>query len=400
MTCLVSGVALAQVRQPHPFEMEMRAVQAAREQGLFSEAARHREMARRLLEESPADHTLFPDWVRSLTSLYAEAGRTEEARAVVLGALRRQPGRRELLLAAADAWEEDGLSLRAAAFRSQIEAEAGAPKLAGSARQADRAAMTSGPLDRLFHRAGEAVAAGRAEDAFGIGAQLLADAGGAPLDESIFSRIPLLASRLAPRQADRLWVWLFAVAQDRSGDTLVPLLRVSREYVRYLSGFPERAPAVRDALSRYRELVLRAHGPASAELASVLRLTMEFELDQGETDRAAAAAAELLSIEESLNGPESASNVGALQAIAGFYEIRGDGPRARALHLRAIHITDQTYARGDYRRAAVRMQAAFALGHLGEAEEAESLAKEAVALYPAFADELEQVLELAATRLL
>lgn len=372
----------------------MRAVQAARERGLFSEAALHREAARKLLEETPASATVFPEWVRSLASLYSDAGRTAEARAVVLGALQRQPDRRELLPDAAAAWEEDGHSLRAAACWAQWERVGKAPNRPLLAVVMQPRAATVVSFDKLLHEAGEAAAAGRSGEAFALGLQVLSDASKAPLDDSVFSGIPLLASRLTADQADRLWAALFGVAQDRVADTLLPMLRVTREYVRYLSGFPERASAVRDALARYRELITSAHGGGSAELAGLLRLTMEFEVDQGASDRAAAAADELLSVEESLNGPDSAANVSTLQTVAGFYEIRGDGPRARSLHLRAIRIADQAYSPGDYRRAAVRMQAAFALGRLGEDTQAESLAKEAVALYPAFADELEEVRDL------
>ena len=70
--------------------------------------------------------------------------------------------------------------------------------------------------------------------------------------------IPLLASRLASLQArgmaEQLWDRLLALAESRSADTLVPLLRVSRDHTRFLAECKAGTPSAWNALVRYRDL--------------------------------------------------------------------------------------------------------------------------------------------------
>src|SRR5262249_4079443 len=68
----------------NPISSAMEAVWSARQEGRFTDAAQHRENARRLLEQMPGDAPEFPAWVKAVADLYSSAGRTADARAVVL----------------------------------------------------------------------------------------------------------------------------------------------------------------------------------------------------------------------------------------------------------------------------------------------------------------------------
>jgi hypothetical protein len=252
------------------------------------------------------------------------------------------------------------------------------------------------PAAATMRDAREVLRAGHTDDAFVLALRALNE--GAPAKETVFSEMPMLASTFALKQArgmaDQLWERLFAMAEARAVDTLLPLLHVTREHARFLAEWPDRAPSARAAIARYRDLLITAHDPDSGELATVLRMTIEFEQDHGAPQVAAAAAEELLALAAAIHGPDGTGNLTSIQTAAGLYEMQGNAPRVRALYHRAIFIADAGCAPDDYRPAGVRMQAAFALAHLEYFDEAEQLARDAVALDPDFADDLEQVLEL------
>ena len=54
--------------------------------------------------------------------------------------------------------------------------------------------------------------------------------------------------------AEQLWDRLLALAESRSADTLVPLLRVSRDHTRFLAECKAGTPSAWNALVRYRDL--------------------------------------------------------------------------------------------------------------------------------------------------
>jgi tetratricopeptide (TPR) repeat protein len=249
--------------------------------------------------------------------------------------------------------------------------------------------------EATLQSAREALQAGRTEDAFVLALRALDEV--APTNEAIFSEMPVFASMLALKhargKADQLWDRLFVIAEARSVDTLLPLLHVTREHARFLAEWPDRTPSARAAIAQYRDLLTTAHGPDSQELATVLRMTIEFEQDHDRPQAAAAAAEELLALASSINGQDGIGNLTAIQTAAGLYEMQGNAPRVRKLYERAIAIADTAR---NHSRAGIRIQAAYALAHQGDFDGAERLAREAVALDPEYADDLEQVLELRA----
>lgn len=380
--CVFIGLAIAQT---DPIADAVQAAHDARNRGDFAAAAARREAARRLLEQMPASDDSYREWVGSVASLYVSAGRTAEARAVILRAFNLNPRHRELLSAAASSWKDatavENLAAMVGITDWQVE-EAG-PE-------------ASDPAAATMREARETLRAGRTEDAFALALRALDE--GDPAKRAVLSEMPVFASTLALKQArgmaDQLWERLLAMAEARSIDTLLPLLHVTREHARFLAEWPDRIPSARAAIARYRDLLITAHGPASGELSTVLRMTIEFEQDHGAPQVAAAAAEELLALAAAIHGPDGTGNLTYIQTAAGLYEMQGNAPRVRALYHRAIYIADAGCVPDDYRPAGVRMQAAFALGHLGAFEEAEQLARDAVALDPDFADDLDQVLEL------
>jgi tetratricopeptide (TPR) repeat protein len=407
--CVFASLAMAQT---DPIADAVRAVREARNRGHFAEAAAAREAARKLLEQMPATADNYGRWVGSVAALYSSAGRTAEARAVVSRAFDLDPRDRELLLFAGSG-DFPAVSLMAQLGLSHSPARKAVlqgpdPRkrelLSAAASSWENATafvleeVPQGldPAEATIRKAREALKAGRTDDAFVLALRALDEA--APANETLFSEMPVFASMLALKQArgmaDQLWERLFAMAEARAVDTLLPLLHVTREHARFLAEWPDRAPSARAAIVRYRDLLITAHGPGNGELATVLRMTIEFEQDHGAPQAAAAAAEELLALSAAIHGPDGTGNLTAIQTIAGLYEMQGNLPRVRALYQRAIGIADAGCAPDDFRRPGVRMQAAFALGHLGLFSEAEWLAREAVDLDPDFEDDLEQVLEL------
>ncbi|HXA52938.1 MAG TPA: hypothetical protein VNV86_21625 [Candidatus Acidoferrum sp.] len=399
--------------QTDPIAGAVQAVHDARSRGQFAEAAKRREAARKLLEQMPAAADSYVDWVGSVAALYLSAGRTAEARAVISRAFDLEPRHHKFTavkeVSALAALTEfnvleaipDGqdlrrrnLLLKAASWGDATAVDKLMEQFESSVPEA--VPPTPDPAAATIRDAREALKAGRTEDAFVLALRSLDE--GDPAKEAVFSEIPVLASTLALKQArgmaDQLWERLFAMAEARSVDTLLPILHVTREHARFLAEWPDRIPSARAAIARYRDLLITAHGPGSAELATVLRMTIEFEQDHDAPKAAAAAAEELLVLAAAINGPDGVGNLTSIQTAAGLYEMQGNAPRVRALHQRAIAIADAGYSPYDYRPAGVRIQAAFAMAHLGDFADAERLAREAVALDPEFADDLEQVLEV------
>ena len=198
---------------------------------------------------------------------------------------------------------------------------------------------SSSQTERTLSAARQAATAGRTDDAFVLGLQSVTEATQAPQDDAVFSGVPILASMLTERNArgmaDQLWERLLALAGQRSSDTLAPLLQVARAHARFLSGFPDRVASARAALERYRELLIAARGTESGELADALRLTLEFEHDHGTPERAAFAAEELLTLEETLNGADSIANLRPLKLAAALYQAQDNRQRVHSLRARA-----------------------------------------------------------------
>jgi tetratricopeptide (TPR) repeat protein len=338
---LLAAFAVAARSQPpaDSIQTEIDAVKSARQAGDFAGAAAHRDAARRLVEAAPLAENM-----EAVANLYLEAERTAEGRAILRRAIAANPRSERLRFLLADSLEGEGNLAEAAAVLQNATGKEARIRLNGINRRLGRPALELDVTGQFPYAAADCTARdealspaqtavieararlreGRTDDAFVLGLQAIAS-GSISSDTYIFNSVPALARMLARANtrgmADQLWDRLFAVAGDRSIDTLEPLLSLAREYARYLMQFPDRVPAARIALTRYRDLLVTAHGPESGTLAQVLRMTIEFEQDH-EPETAAMAARQLLELEESLSGPDSLPMRHAAEIVAGLRQMR------------------------------------------------------------------------------
>ena len=157
--------APGQVPPRDPFEALMQDYWKAQSEGRFHDAAARREEAGRLLAQFSADSPLFVGRVQAVAQLYAGAGMSARARAVLEDGLARipgqQPGRSVLLERLAHMWQQDGNLLKSVAYLEKTvaaqEAEASAATAKGAATTAmvagisnlDRSALIAGPALRV-----------------------------------------------------------------------------------------------------------------------------------------------------------------------------------------------------------------------------------------------------------
>src|SRR5262249_19351838 len=108
---------------------------------------------------------------------------------------------------------------------------------------------------------------GQVEDAFNLAMQALNAGHSRP---EMLLAAPMVAGELAskkqPEKADLLYQRLFAIAESVSGQTLQPLLNLYPEYTRLLHSQSGRQGDALNALARYRELAIEAHGSSSGQL--------------------------------------------------------------------------------------------------------------------------------------
>lgn len=116
-------VIQAQPKALAPIDAAIQAYWPARNSGQFTEAAAHREEARRLLESVPATEPRLMMWVRNVTQLYDGSGMTARARSILESTLARAGDssrlRGELLNSLGDSWEQDRNLLKAVSYREQ-----------------------------------------------------------------------------------------------------------------------------------------------------------------------------------------------------------------------------------------------------------------------------------------
>ncbi|MGA2039473.1 MAG: tetratricopeptide repeat protein [Bryobacteraceae bacterium] len=278
----------------------------------------------------------------------------------------------------ADAYQQDGQALQ--------------PQPAGEAR-----------IGEEVREAQTALSEHRVDDAFGLALDLLSAAARAADGQQVEWLVPQIASALAsneqPVKAEQLFQRLFALAQNRSADSLQPLITVSQNYARFLIGRPDRAGEVSAAIEQYRSVLIDADGPGSGALAEPQRMQVEFERSQSQWQKAAASADELLELQASLSGDTSDPYLNDLQLAASVYVGAGGSTRALQLFRKAVTVADLLATpNNSWRRAQTRIDLAFALARSGQFDEAETLAEEAVALgrpmrtpMPALVQELEQI---------
>jgi tetratricopeptide (TPR) repeat protein len=226
----------------------------------------------------------------------------------------------------------------------------------------------------------------RFDDAYGLTLQAIDDAARAADGEQVEWLVTQTAQALAAHKerarAEQLFQRMFSLAQNWSADRVPPLIMTMQNYARFLMGQPDRLGEVPAALEQYRRTLKDANGPDSGSLAEPLRMKLEFERSHSQWERADASARELLELQESLSGNTSERYLGDLQMVARVYQAAGDSARALALFRKAVTIADLvTTPNNDWSRSQTRMEAALALAHLGQFDEAETLGEEAVALH-------------------
>ena len=190
-----------------------------------------------------------------------------------------------------------------------------------------------------------------------------------------------LAANKEPAKGEQIFQRLLATAQVSARYRLPPLLNLTRSYVDFLARQPDRASEVSAAIELYRRLLADATGAESASLAEPLRTRMAFEGAHSQWPQAYATARELLELQASLSGTTSGPYVADLQQVAHVYEAAGDSSRALTLFRQAILLADALATPNSIWSASqARIDAAMVLARMGQFDEAEALAAEAVAL--------------------
>jgi hypothetical protein len=123
LSLLFAGVVLAQVRPPEdPIQVALRDYRNAREQGQFDEAAAKRELARKLLDQIPAD-AQFGNAVWNVAQIYQGSGLSAQALAIGQQALARATtleNRIQLLQMVGDFYAQERNLLQAVAYREKL----------------------------------------------------------------------------------------------------------------------------------------------------------------------------------------------------------------------------------------------------------------------------------------
>ncbi len=235
-----------------------------------------------------------------------------------------------------------------------------------------------------LNRAAEEANAGHSEDAFRMALQALEAAPKAADRGQIGWTLPQIASALADKgetaKAQQLFQRLFEVFEGWSDEDVQTTAAAWQGFARFLIGRKELWNQVPEAIDHYRDLLLGAHGPETGKLAEVLMLRLEFEEARGATEEAVRPAEEYLALEASLSGTTSDPYCQALERVAEVYDSAGNQERALALRKQAVGVADAVSPGASLMRGSVRVQAARTLAAMGQFEEAERLAREAVAI--------------------
>ena len=245
----------------------------------------------------------------------------------------------------------------------------------------------------------------KTEEAFSLALAALDNASRASDRDQVAWQVPQIAQALAQNKAagkaDQLYQRTFGVIEGWVADTMQPMVNVAQNYVRFLMSQKERWSEVPQAIQRYRNNLVAMHGPDTGHLADVYRMTIEFARLGGAQDAAAIAAQDLLALEEAHNGVTSEPYLEALDTMASLYESSNDPAQELSLRRQTIAIADLVYPANDPRRGFTRTNVAFALARRRQFDEAERLAREAVAIgepmqprQVQFAQQLEQIRQM------
>jgi hypothetical protein len=246
----------------------------------------------------------------------------------------------------------------------------------------------------------------RLDDAFRLALDAMESAVQAAEGQQVQWRVPQIANTLATyheaAKGERLYQRLLDLAAGWKAGAMQPLLNATQNHAHFLMGQRNLWSDVPAAIRQYRDVLVEANGSDSASLVEPLRMEVEFARSRLEWQEAEALARELLEFEESLNGNTSEPYLGDLQTAARVFQDSGDSARALPLFRQAMTLADLlSLPNTGWRRSQTRMDAAFALAHLGQFDEAETLAREAVELQrtlhlpgPQWAGQLEQVRQM------
>lgn len=224
---------------------------------------------------------------------------------------------------------------------------------------------------------------GRFDEAFSLSLHAIDIAPMARDRESIASwgllQVAGTIAQKQPARAEELYQRVLAAVEGWSADTIQPLSRASEAYIGFLMGRPDRREAVPAVLERYGNVVASARG-ADAGAREVLNRTIDLERMGNSWERAIFLAQEMLRLEESLGGTTTQPYLNAVGALAGLYSASGDPERALPLYRQMAAISDLIATPNDPQPARLRMNAAVAFAGQRQFDEADRLAREAVAI--------------------
>ena len=186
----------------------------------------------------------------------------------------------------------------------------------------------------------------------------------------------LVAGKL-PGPADELYQRLFAAIPAWPDDNVWPLLLAEVDYVGFLWKQRDRWKDIPAAIDRYRNTLISAHGAGTGQMEKVLNMIIQNQNTGEPPEKVAAAAEDLLKLEESMSGPTSAAHLKAVETAASVFET-ANPKRAIQLRLRAVVLADLLAGPGSDYPAWVRRRSASSLAKLGRFDDAERLAREAV----------------------
>jgi len=245
------------------------------------------------------------------------------------------------------------------------------------ARPAPRVAASRVADD--MQRAMEAVNAGKLDEALNLTLRTLDSAAGPSDLERAYPVASLLESRQAPAKADEIYRRAVALAESWSAATVEPLLRAQQNYTGSLRN-QLRWSEFEQALGRDSATLTAARGAGTGWLEDSLRLRaglLNVERRQDALD----ASQQLAKLEESLSGNTSEPYLRATETLVKAMEANEDLAGALPLRRTVVAIADLVFsASNETRPATLRIDAAMAYARMGRFDEAEALAKEAIAI--------------------
>ena len=296
---------------------------------------------------------------------------------------------------------------------ANVARNAGNPQRAQEYEEAARAKQPAPPspppgqtlIFGLLAQAQTAINNNKPDEAFSLTMQAIAEAPPASDRDNLMNMAPYIATNLAfhkaPERAELIFQELLRLAGSWSADTIQPLLAVQQQYARFLMQ-QERWGDLDRQMERLRDTAIAADGPQGGLLASVQHLAIDTARVRNQPQAAVTVAKEMTGLEELLSGNTSAAYLNALETQAGVLEWSGNFQQAMPLRKKNIPIADLVLSQDVYRRGSTRMAAALALAHEHQFDEAEALARQAVALSQSmqppqpglFSQQLEQILRI------